>query len=328
VNRLIQEYALSEKNRAGWQEQANQISFPDPWDEQAVSQFIGSAGDLARAWLPSGIQTTIRNLDLGGHSAALVIRNLPIDEKLPPVPTSGYRPLNKAAAVSEAVLLGVGSLYGPPFTYKQEKKGRMPAEVTPIVGYESTQSNASRQDLHAHSDDQFLRNEHLPEALLLYGLVSSEAETIVYPAEEIVALLPKEVLEELQKPNFQIKAPASFDFGGYEIWSPPRPLFTCVDNTWHVGVSTRPATRAINAEALQAYEYLLKVLNGMQGRRFVIGAGALLGFSNLRVLHARTAFEGPRWLQRCYVRKSVDSLREATGSGPFTYAFDSRLLIQ
>lgn len=324
----IAEFALPESNRSGWQKQAEEIRFPDPADERAVSSFVEVSAGLAKTWLPTEMQAAIENLSKGGYSPALVIRNLPMEDLLPPVPADGFRPPSKEKAISEVVLLGIGAVYGVPFTYKQEKKGRMPAEVVPIAGHESAQSNASRHDLHPHSDNQFLRDDYLPEALFLYGLVSSEAQTIVYPAAEIVAALRPGVLDELQKPNFQIKSPASFNFGGYDIWTPPRPLLTLVGGTWYLGLSTQPATRSISAPAAEAYEEFQAALDGLSGHRFMVGAGVLLGISNLRVLHARTAFEGPRWLQRCYSRKSVTALREATGSGPYSYAFDARLLIR
>jgi L-asparagine oxygenase len=327
VQRLVVEFNLPESNRIGWQEKANQIRFPNPQDERDVHNFTQLAAGLATTWLPTEVREAIINLGTDDHSVALVIRNLPVEDNLPPIPMDGYRPPEKESVVSETVLLGIAAVYGVPFTYKQEKNGRMPAEVVPISGHESTQSNASRQDLHPHSDDQFLGSQYLPETLFLYGLVSSEAETIIYPAEDIVAALRPATLEELTKPNFQIKAPASFNFGGYEIWTPPRPLLRVVGESWHLGSSTRPATRAITAPAVEAYQEFLEVLDHLRGYRVIVGAGVLLGFNNLRALHARTAFEGPRWLQRCYARKSVSALQEATKSAACSYAFDAGLLI-
>ncbi|NES72879.1 MAG: hypothetical protein F6K24_50635, partial [Okeania sp. SIO2D1] len=59
----------------------------------------------------------------------------------------------------------------------------------------------------------------------------------------------------------------------------------------------------------------------------ILEPGCAVIFSNSRVLHGRAAITGgKRWLQRCFSRKNLDSLRKATGNYK-THSFDIQQLI-
>jgi hypothetical protein len=151
----------------------------------------------------------------------------------------------------------------------------------------------------------------------------------LYPINRLAAYVEPQLLEALMKPQFQVRIPQSFDAGGYEIWSPPRPILTEEEGGWCVTAAGPAGMRGLDAEASAALQrYVQLLLEGVPREYVGIGPGMLLGFSNRRNLHARTAFEGDRWLQRCFARQNLDALREATGLEKPGYAFDVRMLIR
>src|SRR5271166_1811407 len=116
------EFNISGAVRDGWFQDINKILFPAESDTKAMVAFVDQSKAAAKKWLPLFIRQAVESLNNASFPAALVIRNLPVDTELPSPPADGFRPASKLKAVSEAVLLGVSSLYGVPFTYEQEKQ--------------------------------------------------------------------------------------------------------------------------------------------------------------------------------------------------------------
>jgi hypothetical protein len=99
--------------------------------------------------------------------------------------------------------------------------------------------------------------------------------------------------------------------GGFRLMSEPRPLVVNYNGfkTITGNLSTLVAEPAAQS-ALEAFESALETV----ARPMLIRPGSTLLFSNIAALHSRAAISTPRWLQRCYMRRSLDLLREACDS--------------
>jgi Taurine catabolism dioxygenase TauD, TfdA family len=111
---------------------------------------------------------------------------------------------------------------------------------------------------------------------------------------------------------FRIASPTSLrGDGGSRLMSEPRPLVVNYNGfkTISGNVQTLVAEPAAQS-ALEAFERALESV----ARPILIRTGSALLFSNTAALHGRVAIATPRWLQRCYMRRSLDTLREACDS--------------
>src|SRR5229473_3168617 len=106
-------FALPAAAKQAWFQSLEDVRFP-------VSMPL--AKELTQHHLSSGIRDAIQALGSDGNS--LLIEGLPVDDPLCDPPEDGDRPAGKSA-VSEAVHLGIVGLLGHPFSYEEEKSGRL-----------------------------------------------------------------------------------------------------------------------------------------------------------------------------------------------------------
>src|SRR5579862_3608254 len=130
-------------NRDAWTRDASALDFPDWHDLDAWAAFCERSKQLVRMHLPVTISSALRSFFSPVGEPYLVIENLPVDFKLPPIPSDGKRPSSKQA-VSEAVIAGLVSEWGEVMSYINEKQGAPIHEVAPVPGMERLQSNSGR----------------------------------------------------------------------------------------------------------------------------------------------------------------------------------------
>jgi L-asparagine oxygenase len=118
----------------------------------------------------------------------------------------------------------------------------------------------------------------------------------------------------LTQPLFQLRAPYSFTQGLPDRpWSRPVPLIHNTETTT-LAFDLACGVRGTSPDAHEAIDALRQVVSRVDlHRSFRLGAGDLLVVDNRKCAHARSRFEArfdgsDRWLQRVYVRRSLDGL--------------------
>lgn len=265
-------------------------------------------------------------------SPFIVLRNLPIDEKLPSAPTNGRRPETKKTWISEITLLKIAkTLKLQPFAYKQEKEGTLIHEIAPKSGEENSLSNGGRIPLGFHTDHAILKRDYRPEFLMLLCLKNpSQIPTYIIELDKALKALrdlnPQyEML--LRQSHFRVETPESLPvWNGKVIQSEPRPLISKGLDGEDEVAGNLYAVKTKNPKARSALDAFISILPKI-ANEVVLQPGDLLIFNNCRCLHARAAVEGERWLQRLFCRRSLEQLRSATRTGDDCTIFDTKFLV-
>jgi len=256
----------------------------------------------------------------------LQISGMPVDDPLPQTPTTARTTGRKPTSISEASVLIIGMALGEPVAYEDEKDGVLVQNVYPIEAERRAPSNeSSATDLGFHTELSFSRrhperalHEACPDFLLLLGLRAAplgDAVTTLVEARDICRLLSDRARSVLAQPVFQLRAPYSFTHGiADRPWSRPVPLLHNTDTTTALAFDLACGVRAMAPEAEEALDELKHVVSRVDlHRNFRLGAGDLLVVDNRKCAHARSRFEArfdgsDRWLQRVYVRRSLNGL--------------------
>ena len=317
---------LPDPIRDQWTRDASALQFPDYRDLEAWDAFCVLAARLARTHLPDCLAQELTRFFSPAGENSLVIENLPVDPKLPPIPRDGVRPAAKRA-VTEAVIAGILMEWGEILAFLNEKNGAPIHEVTPVPGMERVQSNAGRVRFGFHSDNAFLPSKLRQRGILLLGLCNEDTATLLLTADQILASAPRELADSLAKPIFRHACPASFNFPGAPAVSQPCPILWR-DELGLARVSAASSSiEPLNTEARQALQRFRDLIQSLEPARIVVAPGTALLFKDDRVLHGRDPVGGPRWLQRAYFTDSLQPLRQAVRSDPRAFAFDARALL-
>jgi L-asparagine oxygenase len=327
---------LPQDAKCAWLQKALELPYPDRHDREAWGAFTIASRRLAQSHLPSRIQEELQEFFSpdGAHSEcvvrgeekrdALLIENLPVDPDLPPTPDDGRRPSRKTA-VSEAVLAGLIEPHAKIFAYGNEKEGAPIHEVAPVAGKEDTPSNAGRVPFPCHTDVAFLAPDFSPQGLALLGLRNPlAAATSILSLEKILDSAPQSLIDSLSKPIFHHPSPSSFELAvsitAPILWRDRRGIL-------RIAVQTH-AVQPVNNEARAAITELRALLASIEPHRVALTPGAALLFKNNRVLHARDAVAGDRWLQRAYFTASLEPFRHRAGAAPDEFVFDAFELLR
>ncbi len=236
---------------------------------------------------------------------ALLVRNLPVDDHLPPTPVTGDLSEDwDSLPTSTIVQLMVMSVLGDVISYADEKHGRIIQDVVAVAGAEGRQENNGSCLLELHTEDGF--HPERPRYLSLLGLRGDRdgrAWTVSSGARRALALLDGGTRATLARPIYQIRLSSSFAGARTDLWSVPQAVLQgsaadpelCVD--FHALSTPDPG----GARALVLLRRAL--LQGMRGHR--LEAGDLLVVDNGKAVHGRTAFTAhhdgmDRWLRRCF----------------------------
>lgn len=291
--------------------------------------------ELAEDHLTDDAIAEIEALSSGqGEHGALLIEQVPVDDVLVPTPTSERAPgTAKPTRVSEGALLGIGRLLGEPVAYAAEKQGALVQDVFPIERERGAPSNSSSSvDLGLHTELVFSRerpdrpmHEDSPDFLLMLCLrpdPGRTATTVVAEAAELCRLAGQAV-EVLRRRDFELRAPYSFtrDGDGSRPWVGPVPLVSGPSDAPRIAFDLACGVRALTVEGGRALDALRHASASDSVRHEVhLDRGNLLVIDNRRCAHGRSAFPASfdgrdRWLQRAYVRRSLDGLGGYAGTG-------------
>ncbi len=299
---------------------------PEPFLASVFTQISGLPSDLTRSLLQFRADPAADSL--------LLIQGMPIDVDLPPTPTTSEQIHAKETFISEASLLMIALVLGEPVGYADEKGGVLVQNVYPVEAEKQSPSNESSDtDLGFHTELSFSqrvpeRPLHVasPDFLLLLGLRAAplaDAVTTLADGRDICRRLSSHALAALRQPIFQLRAPYSFTRAdAVRPWSRNVPLFHGTDGETTLAFDLACGVRGVTAEAQEALDELRQVVANAEVQCEVrLAPGDLLVIHNRKCAHARSRFAArfdgtDRWLQRVYVRQSLDGLERA-GPGSF-----------
>lgn len=304
------EYQLTEKEKSDYFNDLLSITHKLCDD---ANNFIRLAEIIARQHLKADALCLHHNLLY--QKGFLLIRNLPIDPQLPHTPDDGWRP-NGKTYISEAVLLGiVSALKYQPFSFLQEKQGKLVHEIAPVKNLAHTISSNGTVSFDFHTDGAYLTRTIRPHILALMCLRNTgNTPTKISRLGCILKNMEPKFIQELLSPSFLHHPPTSFEDNNIV----KAPVLKCIDDKIEIAVSTHnvePLTKKAKAALSQLRQIADEVRIEINWQ-----PGDLLIFNNLRCLHARGQTTGDRWLQRCYGSQDIDTSRIIDLSAETTFS--------
>ncbi|MGH2506408.1 MAG: TauD/TfdA family dioxygenase [Ktedonobacteraceae bacterium] len=240
------------------------------------------------------------------ENGMLLIRNLPIDQHLPPTPDDGGVSREKTSYLSEYVLLAQMLHLGEPIGYADEKNGALIQNICPVRGKEEAQENCGSAYLEFHTEDAF--HPHKPDFIGLLCLKPDHdhiAATAAASIRRALALVPSKAQDILRQPLYRIRLSSSFTSDATQtIYSHCLPVLSgdVLEPELSVDFYSMEALTLSGQLALKTLEEaLLKV-----AVEYKLLTGDLMIVDNRVAAHARTAFRPrhdgqDRWLQRLFV---------------------------
>ena len=159
-------------------------------------------------------------LRFAGYARALAEAGLPLDPQLPATPYDLEPGIENLSTLAGAILSVLQTLQTRPLAYEGESNDTVFRHVSPKHKRETEKSSyGSRADLDMHVDNPHLpltcepvsQLSACPEYLSLTGLrCELDVPTRIVAIDEVLAILPACVEEELLRPNFTVRRPASF----------------------------------------------------------------------------------------------------------------------
>ncbi|MFI1002576.1 clavaminate synthase Cs1 [Streptomyces galbus] len=270
-------------------------------------EFLDRAGRLAQK-LPAEVADALDAFDAAGsEDGYLVLRGLPVDDDLPPTPTSTPAPEDRRLLLMEAMLALFGRRLGLHTGYRELRSGTVYHDVYPSPGahYLSSETSETLLEFHTEMAYHVLQPNYV---MLACSRADHErrAETLVGSVRKALRLLDEETRRHL----FDRKIPCCVDVafrGGVEdpgAIADVKPLYGDASDPY-LGYDRELLAPEDPADK-EAVAALSKALDDVTvGVRLT--PGDVLIIDNFRTTHARTPFtprwDGEdRWLHRVYIR--------------------------
>jgi L-asparagine oxygenase len=226
-----------------------------------------------------------------------LLRNLPLDDPMPATPVRGQNP---RSMIGDKVIGAIAGLFGTVYNITGKGNGRHIQDMYPVKEDEYTQlASSSKADLKWHVEEAFHAGRPTWLALLcLRG--DPQAKTKVAHVRDIQ--LSPEFISTLRQQQFRLRVDET-----YQINSPASVVLPILSGTAcdpHIVLD--PAYTIFESKAqVSTVRHLLQAAEKAKVQ-FTLSAGDCLVFNNLRVIHARTAFQPrmdgmDRWLKRAFV---------------------------
>jgi hypothetical protein len=315
---------LQSSARDAWKSALSRVPFRG-W-KRGWGKFESAARRTAALCLPKDIKALLRGLRQPLGPAIVVIDNLP-NTTPGPRPLDGKRPTTKPDLI-DAVLAGVIATSGyEAFTYLQENSA-LHHEVAPQLGKENTPANNGRRKLPYHNDGAYFPQEFQPEVLALLGVVNEKIVPtwVLNINEDILPALEPRLLHALSQPQFTFAAPASFNFGPYEVFAMRRPIIYQANDRWQIALPSRDCKQE-QRSATNALREFRELLNTLTPHSIVINEGRVAIFRNKENVHSRPNVDGERWLTRSYGASTLLPFRRAVNIATEMRAFDARAFL-
>lgn len=277
----------------------------DVWRQrEACGQALrhnGSAELLEQLW-------RLQNNDI----TALLIRGFPIESSLPPTPLGGQIDLNKVSQPLE-VLLGIfESIGASPVGYAGENMDCFIRHVVPSENaLNEVSSHGSLKPLNSHIDNPHLpigneSCEHDCPAPNYIGWLGLRCEvnvpTSVVLLQDVLRVLPCEIVDSLRKPIFEIHRPPSFGVGAIQQRCAP----LLVPDSKGILCTRHGFSKPTDAESSYALQLFTLAADDIRLANYVIlPPGDILILNNQKCMHGRNIFSPrydgtDRWLLRFY----------------------------
>lgn len=275
--------------------------------------------EVAARWLPPRLTRALSRFRREGNPhGTLIVRNVPLDDDLPPTPADGAAPDRARLPLATVAQLAVVTWLGDVIAYADEKAGRLVQDVVPVRGAERRQENSGSVMLELHTEDGF--HPFKPDFVTLLCLRADHERRARTTCGAIARALPRlsaECVSVLRRPLFRIRHSSSFGGPGGGVAagavSPPLPVLSGPAADPEL-VADFHAMEPLDDTAARAFdelrEAMLAVLVGT-----VLEAGDLVVVDNRAAVHGRTDFRPrydgrDRWLRRCF---AVADLRPSRG---------------
>jgi len=258
--------------------------------------------------VPKSLEAGVSQFKNDPERLGLLIKNLPIDSKLPKFPSNEVN--EKNTFITEASQILIGSLIGEVFSYLSDYDGRIIKNKFPIDPT-NTLRNGHSVPLGFHMEKAF--HDIQPDYFSLMCLRGDErAKTWFVDSKEVLSKLTPEEKEVLRKPLF-----LSPSYPNYQpTWeAQPKPI---LDN--RVNISTlcfEAATKSLDEEGRIVLEKVRQICSDV-AKHIVLEKGDLIIFKNWLGLHGRSAFTpkfdgNDRWLQLLYFQKDLNQIVRRNG---------------
>ena len=248
------------------------------------------------------------------RAVAMIVRGLPLDPQLPATPYDLEPGIENLSVLAGAILSVLQTLQTRPLAYEGESDDTVFRHVSPKHKRETEKSSyGSRADLDMHVDNPHLpltcepvsQLSACPEYLTLTGLrCELDVPTRIIAIDEVLAMLPASVEEELSRPNFSIRRPASFGKQGNVLENVPL-LYRNATG----GLYCRYNKASVEATCANA-QFALQLFSAAANHpdvvhHIMLQPGDMLIFKNQQTLHARDGFtpryDGrDRWMLRVF----------------------------
>ena len=299
----LQTVALSEEDRSSLEASLQELS-RSPYD--SFENFWPEALRAVLLLPPSALRCLNEFRWNPAAPGALVIRNAPVDSKLPPTPLDDSEASGKQTWVTEGFLVGCAQLLGQIFGYKAERQGQLIQNVCPIPRRASSASSAGAfTDLELHTEIAFhpLRPEFL---LLMCVREGVDAATYIADLYDVFSDVNESHIDALTRPIFRFRAPESFMDLVREDGETVQAIISRSRLRSGLCLNLNPGVvHATEEEGAIAIRALASALQS-HSQAVHLQAGDLLILNNQHVVHGRSAFTArfdgkDRWLQRAYV---------------------------
>ncbi len=270
-------------------------------------------GQLLESTLGAGKLQQLRDFPRS-REVAMIVRGLPVDLQLPATPYDMAPGIEQLPVMAGAILSVLQTLQTRPVAYEGESDDTVFRHVSPKQQREGEKSSyGSRMDLGMHVDNPHLplacepiaQLSACPEYLSLTGLrCELDVPTRIVAIADVLAMLPASVEEELSRPHFAIRRPASFGKQGNVLENVPLLYRNASGGLYCRYNKASVAATCANAQfALQLFAAAANHPDVVH--HILLQPGDMLIFKNQQTLHARDGFtpryDGrDRWMLRVF----------------------------
>ncbi len=268
------------------------------------------SGKILEEILSPDLKDNLRSFGSRGRSI-FFLQNCPtigsgkIMPPTPPLaPPSSQRSESKDN-VSEYFMLGIsGLLKAEPYLIENVRDGTVINQIIPTNAH-SNSGSGYKVPFGLHNE--VVHETKVPDFFLLLALRGNPlAKTTYCFLDDIISVLPSQILEELKKPNFLMKSGDAAIFKEAKEFRCPI-ITTDKSGVQNIRLNTAPGRcEGLTDEAKIALKYLNECLSrDVPIHGVALKDGEMLIVENGTTLHGRTEFEGDRWVQRMNLTNST-----------------------
>ncbi|HEX8247404.1 MAG TPA: TauD/TfdA family dioxygenase [Pyrinomonadaceae bacterium] len=254
-----------------------------------------------RNLVPPRIRLEIENVRNFKRGGALIIKKLPLGDKLPPTPKEPFARQSLYDLRSEVYLVLLATIAAEPFSFREWDAGHIVHNKYPIKSHREVQFGSNAVEFLVHTETPF--REFSPDYIALLCLRSDptgKAQTRVCDIGKIIDTLSDDERQVLKSPSFAFETDnPAIQING-KSYTLPMPIITN-RNGDYVFEYVHDLI-GISEEAQEVLDKLKKKVASSITNVFLTD-GDLIIIDNSHMVHGRSAYEpnydgSDRWLQR------------------------------